>query len=69
MGVVRNSNSGEKSFLKLDGTPKLKAASWIHLDVARNLASAAGLDLDKMMSDAVRAISNRFRSMCACPPT
>jgi len=50
--VVRNSNSGEKSFLKLDGTPKLKAASWIHLDVARNLASAAGLDLDKMMSDA-----------------
>ena len=27
--VVRNSNSGEKSFLKLDGTPKLKVASWI----------------------------------------
>jgi Zn-dependent M28 family amino/carboxypeptidase len=50
--VVRNSNSGEKSYLKLDGTPKLKAASWIHLDVAKNLATAAGMDLDRMMSDA-----------------
>ena len=50
--VVRNSNSGEKSFLKLDGTPKLKCAAWIQLDVARKLASSSGLDLDKMMSDA-----------------
>jgi Zn-dependent M28 family amino/carboxypeptidase len=50
--VVRNSNSGEKSYLKLDGTPKLKIAAWIHLDVANKLAKAAGLDLDKMMSDA-----------------
>jgi len=50
--VVRNSNSGEKSFLKLDGTPKLKAAAWIHLDVARSLASAAGQNLDKLMSSA-----------------
>jgi Zn-dependent M28 family amino/carboxypeptidase len=50
--VVRNSNSGEKSYLKLDGTPKLKSAAWIHFDVAKKLASAAGLDLDKMMSDA-----------------
>ena len=50
--VVRNSNSGEKSYLKLDGTPKLKSAAWIHLDIARKLASAAGMDLDKMMADA-----------------
>jgi Zn-dependent M28 family amino/carboxypeptidase len=50
--VVRNSNSGEKSYLKLDGTPKLKAAAWIHLDVARKLAAAAGMDLDKMMTGA-----------------
>jgi Zn-dependent M28 family amino/carboxypeptidase len=50
--VVRNSNSGEKSYLKLDGTPRLKAAAWIHLDVARKFASSAGMDLDKMMSDA-----------------
>lgn len=50
--VVRNSNSGEKSYLQLDGTPKLKAAAWIQLDVAAKLTSAAGLDLDKMMTDA-----------------
>jgi len=50
--VVRSSNSGEKSFLKLDGTPKLKAASWVQLDVAKQLADTAGLNLDKMMADA-----------------
>ena len=50
--VVRNSNSGEKSFLKLEGAPALKVASWIQLDVARQLAAAAGKDLDKMMDDA-----------------
>jgi len=50
--VVRNSNSGEKSYLKLDGTPKLKAAAWIHLDLARKFASAARMDLDKMMANA-----------------
>src|ERR1700674_2581798 len=49
--VVRNSNSGEKSFLKLEG-PALKVASWVQLDVAKRLASASGTDLDKMMQDA-----------------
>jgi Zn-dependent M28 family amino/carboxypeptidase len=49
--VVRNSNSGEKSYLKLEG-PALKVASWVHLDVARKLAAASGMNLDKMMSDA-----------------
>ena len=50
--VVRNSNSGEKSYLKLEGTPKLKVASWIHADVANQLATSLGTDLDKMISDA-----------------
>ncbi len=50
--VVRNSNSGEKSYLKLDGSPRLKVASWIHLDAAKQLAAAAGMDLDKMITDA-----------------
>src|ERR1700688_1078742 len=50
--VVRNSNSGEKSYLKLDGTPKLKVAAWIQLDVAKTMAATSGLDLDKMMADA-----------------
>src|ERR1700675_269213 len=49
--VVRNSNSGEKSFLKLEG-PALKVASWVQLEVAARLAVASGMDLDKMMHDA-----------------
>jgi Zn-dependent M28 family amino/carboxypeptidase len=50
--VVRNSNSGEKSFLKMEGAPALKVASWIQLDVARQMAKSAGMDLEKMMKDA-----------------
>jgi Zn-dependent M28 family amino/carboxypeptidase len=46
--VVRNSWGGEKSFLKLDGTPKLEAASWIQLDVARKLVGMAGLNVDEL---------------------
>ena len=49
--VVRNSNSGEKSFLKSD-EPQLQAASWIQLDVARQLAQKSGQDLDKLIDDA-----------------
>jgi Zn-dependent M28 family amino/carboxypeptidase len=49
--VVRNSNSGEKSFLKSD-EPQLKAASWIQLSVAQKLAQASGMELDKMIADA-----------------
>ena len=50
--VVRNSNSGEKSYLKLEGTPKLKVAAWVQLDVAKQLAAGAGMNIDKMMADA-----------------
>src|SRR3954465_2224623 len=49
--VVRNSNSGEKEFLKSDA-PQLKAAGWIQLEVARQLAQKSGMDLDKMMKEA-----------------
>ncbi len=49
--VVRNSNSGEKSSLKLEG-PALKVASWVQLDVAKRLVAGSGMDLDKMMVDA-----------------
>src|SRR6266478_3102297 len=51
--VVRNSNSGEKSYLKVDGTPKLKAASWIQFAVAQKLAADSGLDLSKLMTSAL----------------
>jgi len=50
--VVRNSNSGEKSYLELDGTPKLKVAGWVQLAVAADLVKKSDLDLDKLMSDA-----------------
>jgi len=50
--VVRNSWGGETSLLKEDTDPKLKSAGWIQLDVARKLAAAAGMDLDKMFHDA-----------------
>jgi len=49
--VVRNSNSGEKSALKVEG-PALKVASWIHLDVASRLAFASGASIDKLMTSA-----------------
>ncbi len=52
--VVRNSNSGEKAYLKLDGTPKLQVASWIQLGVAQKLAAMSGRDLGKLMGDASR---------------
>ena len=50
--VVRNSWSGEQAYLRSEGSPKLTAASWIQLDVARKLASSVGMDMDKMMADA-----------------
>ncbi len=49
--VVRNSNSGEKSFLRVDG-PALKIASWVHFDVATKLAAASGMNLDRLLKDA-----------------
>jgi len=50
--VVRNSMGTEKSYLRLDGTPKLKAASWIQLDVAKTIVAMAGLDLDTLYAQA-----------------
>jgi Zn-dependent M28 family amino/carboxypeptidase len=50
--VVRNSWSAEQVALGNDKDPKLKAAAWIQLDVARRLLSAAKLDLDAMIATA-----------------
>jgi Zn-dependent M28 family amino/carboxypeptidase len=51
-GVVRNSWSGEQVYLSNDKDPKLKAASWIQLEVARQLFDASGLKLDDMIASA-----------------
>jgi TonB family protein len=50
--VVRNSWGGERSYLKLEGTPKLEAGSWIQLEVAKKLVAMGGLDLDKLYKEA-----------------
>ncbi|HEY0802594.1 MAG TPA: hypothetical protein VGD54_17290, partial [Steroidobacteraceae bacterium] len=50
--VVRNSWSGEQVYLGNDKDPKLKAASWIQLEIARRLFSASNLNLDEMLTAA-----------------
>src|SRR5579859_1717519 len=50
--VVRSSWSNEQVYLSNDHDPKLQAASWIQLEVARQLFSAAGLKLDDMLQEA-----------------
>ncbi len=49
--VVRNSNSGEKSYIR-SSEPRLDAASWIQLDIAKKLVAANGMDLDSLMKQA-----------------
>ncbi|HME12932.1 MAG TPA: TonB family protein [Candidatus Acidoferrum sp.] len=50
--VVRNSWGNEKSYLQLDGTPKLQAASWITQETAKKLVHMANLDLDQLFQQA-----------------
>ncbi len=50
--VVRNSWGGERAYLRNDGQPKLKLASWVQLDTARKIASEAGQMLDALMDQA-----------------
>jgi Zn-dependent M28 family amino/carboxypeptidase len=57
--VVRNSWSQEQMYLAGDPDPKLKAASWIQLDVARKLLAAANLNLDDMI---VAAGTRKFKA-------
>jgi Zn-dependent M28 family amino/carboxypeptidase len=48
--VVRNSWGAEREYLKRDETPKLQAASWVQLDVAKKIVSMGGYDLDKLFA-------------------
>jgi Zn-dependent M28 family amino/carboxypeptidase len=50
--VVRNSWSGEKSYLVGDPNAKLEAAAWIQHDIADKIASAMGHDIDDMIEEA-----------------
>src|SRR5712664_2751770 len=58
--VVRNSWGTERSYLKRDETPKLQAASWIQLDVAKRIVGMVGLNLDEMFE---RAQMKDFRPL------
>lgn len=50
--VVRNSWTGEDALLASEKVPRLQAASWIHLDIARKLFATDGKDLDAMYAAA-----------------
>jgi Zn-dependent M28 family amino/carboxypeptidase len=50
--VVRSSWSGERDYLRDSSVPKLRVASWIQFDVARQLAQACGMNLDHMIEAA-----------------
>jgi Zn-dependent M28 family amino/carboxypeptidase len=50
--VVKNSWGGERSYLRADGQPKLKFASWVQLEVARKLLTDAGQDLETLLTQA-----------------
>jgi Zn-dependent M28 family amino/carboxypeptidase len=66
--VVKSSWSNEQVYLANDRDPKLEAATWIQLDVARRLFAASGLDLDRMIAAAgtrtfkARALPMRFKA-------
>ena len=55
--VVRNSWSGEKSYLRTEA-PRLHSAGWVQLEVARKAVAASGLNLDDLMG---KAKSRDFR--------
>jgi Zn-dependent M28 family amino/carboxypeptidase len=44
--VVKNSNTSEKTYLRDNKDPQLQAASWIQLDVARQIFKSSNLDAD-----------------------
>lgn len=50
--MVHNSLRKARSYLKMDGTPKLQAASWIQLEAAKKLVAMAGLDLENLFEQA-----------------
>jgi Zn-dependent M28 family amino/carboxypeptidase len=50
--VVKNSWGGERSYLRADGQPKLKLASWVQLEIARQLFAGSGQDLDTLLKQA-----------------
>jgi Zn-dependent M28 family amino/carboxypeptidase len=44
--VVKNSNTSEKTYIRDNKDPRLEAASWIQLDVAKQIFKSSNLDAD-----------------------
>lgn len=69
--VVKSSWSNEQVYLANDKDPKLKAASWIQLEIARQIFTASNLKLDDMISAAgvrgfkARELPVRFKAHLA----
>ncbi len=45
--VVKNSNTSEKTYLRDNKDPQLQAASWIQLDVARQIFNSSGMTIEE----------------------
>jgi Zn-dependent M28 family amino/carboxypeptidase len=50
--VVKNSNTSEKTYLRDDKNPQLQAASWIQLDVAKQIFALSGMNVDEQIAAA-----------------
>jgi len=50
--VVEHSNTGEKTYLAEDANPKLQAASWIQLDIAKKIFEASSTTLEAVFETA-----------------
>lgn len=50
--VLKSSSTTETSYLRHDENPKLQAASWIQLEVARKLFASGGMNLESEMTAA-----------------
>ncbi len=58
--VVKNSNTSEKTYLRDNKDPQLEAASWIQLDVAKQIFKSSNLDPD---AEIVAAGKHGFRAI------
>ncbi len=67
--VVKNSNTSEKTYLRDNKDPQLEAASWIQLDVAKQIFKSSNLDADAEIEAAANAVSKPSSSPSASTPT
>ncbi len=67
--VVKNSNTSEKTYLRDNKDPQLEAASWIQLDVAKQIFKSSNLDPTPRSKPPANAASKPSNSPSASTPT